>query len=160
MNKEKDLFETTKLIHENIDKVSDKHNKIKKINSDDLLREEISSFIVSQMESIRDQDSFRNVIINALKEKVLVNDLKVSDLISLYRTISSEKSDNTQTLLDIFKPQSNIPSPLLNPKNPNDNQDSISKYLEEADPEFLQGIFLLMKKLEAMKANKDKENEV
>lgn len=83
------------------------HNKEledKKINNQDELRSEISTFIASQMQTIKHQDTLRALIESELAKSIMLHELSPEQLQSLYATISNEKSKNTNALLEMFKP--------------------------------------------------------
>lgn len=78
--------------------------KAKNISTQDELRSEISSFVANQMQSIQHQDELRALIEAELTKSILLHELNIDQLQSLYQTISTEKSRNTSALLDLFKP--------------------------------------------------------
>lgn len=94
----------------------------------DAFRSEVSKFVVSQMRTIAKQDKFRDIVIQELIGKIEEHQLDAKELLSVYRAISGEKSNNTLALMDIFKPTSQAGTPLLQ-SSPEDEKDDITKNL-------------------------------
>lgn len=100
-------------------------SKENKITTQDELRTEVANFVVSQMNRIQQQDSLRGLIEAELAQKILLHELSTEELQSLYTTISREKSNNTVSLLDIFKPTNASPNALITPPTKEEEKSAI-----------------------------------
>ena len=95
----------------------------KKVSSQEELRTEVATFIVSQLNRIQKQDVLRGLIEAELAQKIMLHELSAGELQDLYSTISREKSQNTIALLDIFKPTNTTPNSLITPPT-QENEDT------------------------------------
>ena len=69
-------------------------NKIIRITTQDDLRNDVSSFISSQLKNLENQNVLKSIIEAEMVKRVLAHDLSNDELRSWYATISSEKSKN------------------------------------------------------------------
>lgn len=76
----------------------------KKIENEDMLRTEVMTFVSKQMGTIQNQDLLRQAVEAELLNKVALHELSTDELMDVYRSISNEKSKNTDVLLSLFKP--------------------------------------------------------
>lgn len=162
-NDDKPVFESVQILDKKLDQSEKEERKAERINSDDLLREKVSTFIVSEMNTIEEQNAFRSLVTNAMTEKVALREVDFKDLMSLYNSISNQKANNTQVLLDIFKPTANTNNPLIRPKNEEESSNELQQFIENTDSKTMQGLFLIMKKLEGLKSlgkEEDLENNI
>ena len=76
----------------------------KKIENEDVLRTEVMTFVFKQMGIIGNQDRLSQAVEAELLNKVALHELSTDELMDVYRSISNEKSINTDVLLSLFKP--------------------------------------------------------
>ena len=120
------MEDITELIKESntlLNKMYSSVDESKKISSQEELRNEVSSFIVAQLNRIQKQDILRGLIEAELSQKIVLHELSTAELRDLYATISKEKTVNTTALLDIFKPTNTTPNSLVTPPV-KENEDS------------------------------------
>lgn len=127
-------------------------SETKKINNQDELRSEISSFVANQMQSISRQDVLRGLIESELAKAILLHELSPSELQSLYTSISSEKAKSTSALLDIFKPTQNT-NTLMTPPEKEEEAKGL-----ELTPEQRQGIAKMGNFLEALEERRKEQS--
>lgn len=123
----------------------------KKISSQDELRAEVANFVVSQMNRIQKQDALRGLIEAELAQKIVLHELSTDELVTAYSTISREKSNNTISLLDIFKPTNASPNSLITPPREEEEKTAL-----EYTPAQRQAIEKLTRVIEAIELQKEK----
>lgn len=119
----KDLIKESNELLDNL--YSQSNESSKRISSQEELREEVATFVVSQMNRIQKQDILRGLIEAELANKVLLHELSTDELQSLYVAISKEKSSNTMSLLDMFKPTNASPNSLMTPPTKEEENNSL-----------------------------------
>ena len=125
----------------------------KKVSSQDELREEVATFVVSQMNRIQKQDALRGLIEAELASKIALHELSTEELRDLYSTISREKSANTMSLLDIFKPTNASPNSIISP--PLRDEEKTIEYT----PSQRQALVKLTEIMEALEKRKGEQKE-
>lgn len=75
-----------------------------KIENEDALRVEVMTFVKKQMGVIDNQDILRQAVEVEILNKLALHELNIDELMDIYRSISNEKSKNTDVLLSLFKP--------------------------------------------------------
>lgn len=75
-----------------------------KIENEDALRVEVMTFVKKQMGVIDNQDILRQAVEAEILNKLALHELNTDELMDIYRSISNEKSKNTDVLLSLFKP--------------------------------------------------------
>lgn len=75
-----------------------------KIENEDALRVEVMTFVKKQMGVIDNQDILRQAVEAEILNKLALHELSTDELMDIYRSISNEKSKNTDVLLSLFKP--------------------------------------------------------
>ena len=81
------------------------------------------------MQTIKHQDTLRALIESELAKAIMLHEVSVEQMQSLYATISNEKSKNTNALLEMFKPtQTNS---LILPPSREEESENISLTSEQ-----------------------------
>ena len=62
------------------------------------------TFVKKQMGVIDNQDILRQAVEAEILNKLALHELSTDELMDIYRSISNEKSKNTDVLLSLFKP--------------------------------------------------------
>lgn len=151
MDNIKDLINESKELLGNLYANADEN---KKISSQEELRTEVATFVVSQLQRIQKQDILRGLIEAELAQKILLHELSTGELEDLYAIISKEKSTNTISLLDIFKPTNASPNSLITPPSKDDDTSSV-----EYTPSQRQALAKLTHIIEAIEKNKGENAE-
>ena len=100
-------------------------NKVTRITSQDDLRNDVSSFISSQLKNLENQNTLKSIIEAEMAKRVLTHDLSNDELRSWYATISSEKSKNVDSLFKVFIPSQVSPNPIITPATKDEEKETI-----------------------------------
>ena len=100
-------------------------NKVTRITSQDDLRNDVSSFISSQLKNLENQNTLKSIIEAEMAKRVLTHDLSNDELRSWYATISSEKSKNVDSLFKVFVPTQTTPNTILTPATKDEEKETI-----------------------------------
>lgn len=118
----KDSSRRTKLNNETVGQIGDIVGSLEKdairIERQDqgqLLRNALSEFVVSQIESVNKRERFLDVITQELESKVKGGTVDVKDLLEIVKIYSSNKTSQVSAILAPFIPSTSAPSPLLPP---------------------------------------------
>ena len=88
-------------------------SRVTRIVTQDDLRNNVSSFISSQLKNLENQNTLKGIIEAEMAKRVLTHDLSNDELRSWYATISSEKSKNVDSLFKVFVPTQVSPNPII-----------------------------------------------
>ena len=100
-------------------------NKVTRITTQDDLRNDVSSFISSQLKNLENQNTLKSIIESEMVKRVLTHDLSNDELRSWYATISSEKSKNVDSLFKVFVPTQATPNTILTPATKDEEKETI-----------------------------------
>ena len=117
-----DLVNESQELLKNLYKVTD----TKRIMTQDDLRNDISSFVSSQLKNLEKQNVLKGLLEAEIAKRVLTHDMSNDELRSFYATISSEKSKNIDSLFKLFVPTQTTPSTILTPAVKEDNSSVIN----------------------------------
>lgn len=95
---------------------------VQKIKTQDDLRNDISSFVSSQLKNLEQQNVLKGLLEAEIAKRVLTHEMSNDELRSFYATISSEKSRNIDSLFKLFVPTQSTPSIILTPATKEDTQ--------------------------------------
>jgi hypothetical protein len=85
----------------------------RKIMSQDDLRNDISSFVSSQLRNLENQNTLKGLLEAEIAKRVLTHELSNDELRSFYATISSEKAKNIDSLFKLFVPTQTTPNTIM-----------------------------------------------
>ena len=100
-------------------------NKITRITTQDDLRNDVSSFISSQLKNLENQNTLKGIIEAEMAKRVLTHDLSNDELRSWYATISSENSKKVDSLFKVFIPSQVSPNPIITPATKDEEKETI-----------------------------------
>ena len=100
-------------------------NKIIRITTQDDLRNDVSSFISSQLKNLENQNVLKSIIEAEMVKRVLAHDLSNDELRSWYATISSEKSKNIDSLFKVFIPTQVSPNPIITSATKDEEKETV-----------------------------------
>ena len=100
-------------------------NKVTRITTQDDLRNDVSSFISSQLKNLENQNTLKSIIEAGMVKRVVTHDLSNDELRSWYATISSEKSKNVDSLFKVFVPSQVSPNPIITPATKDEEKDTV-----------------------------------
>ena len=75
------------------------------------------TFLEDQLGAITRQESFRQIVMNALIDRIQEGDIDPTELRMLFKTISEQKTVATESVLQLFKPSQNAAINPLLPKH-------------------------------------------
>lgn len=129
-------------------------NKIIRITTQDDLRNDVSSFISSQLKNLENQNVLKSIIEVEMVKRVLAHDLSNDELRSWYATISSEKSKNIDSLFKVFIPTQVSPNPIITSATKDEEKETV-----ELNPSQRQAIEKLSRILSSVNNNKENVND-
>ena len=100
-------------------------NKVTRITTQDDLRNNVSSFVSSQLQNLENQNTLKSIIEAEMVKRVLTHDLSNDELKSWYATISSEKSKSIDSLFKLFAPTQTTPNTILTPATKDEEKETI-----------------------------------
>ena len=100
-------------------------NKVTRITTQDDLRNDVSSFISSQLKNLENQNTLKSIVEAEMVKRVLTHDLSNDELRSWYATISSEKSKSVDSLFKVFIPSQVSPNPIITPATKDEEKDTV-----------------------------------
>lgn len=100
-------------------------NKVTRITTQDDLRNDVSSFISSQLKNLENQNTLKGIIEAEMAKRVLTHDLSNDELRSWYATISSEHSKKVDSLFKVFVPTQTTPNTILTPATKDEEKETI-----------------------------------
>jgi hypothetical protein len=86
------------------------------VQSSEDFRQSLAKFIIQQTQTIQEQDVALGMIIQEFLSKVKLHEIEPEELRRWYGIIQQSKSDYARSLLDIFRPSGQNSTPLLAPK--------------------------------------------
>ena len=100
-------------------------SRVTRIVTQDDLRNNVSSFISSQLKNLENQNTLKGIIEAEMAKRVLTHDLSNDELRSWYATISSEKSKNVDSLFKVFVPTQVSPNPIITSATKDEEKETI-----------------------------------
>lgn len=101
------------------------NTRVTRIISQDDLRNDVSSFVCSQLQNLEHQNMLKGLIEAEMAKRVLTHELSNDELRSFYATISSEKSKNIDSLFKLFIPNQVSPNPIITPATKDEEKETI-----------------------------------
>ena len=98
---------------------------VKRIVSQDDLRNDVSSFVSSQLRNLENQNILKGLLEAELAKKVLAHDLSNDEIFKAYAMISGEKSRNIDSLFKLFIPTQSTPNTILCPATKDAEKESV-----------------------------------
>ena len=117
------LVEESKQLLNNLYNIEE--HRIKKIITQDDLRNDVSSFVSSQLQNLENQNTLKGLIEAELAKKILAHDLTNDELFRAYSMISGEKSKNIDSLFKLFAPTQSTPNTILTPATNNEEKETV-----------------------------------
>ena len=117
------LIEESKELLSNLYNVED--HQIKRIVSQDELRNDISSFVSSQLNNLENQNRLKMLYEAEMAKLLLAHELTVDEIYRGYALISSEKSRNIDSLFKLFAPTQTSPNTVLTPATKNEEKETV-----------------------------------
>ena len=93
------------------------------------LKTVLYSFFKKRLSIIEAESNFKEIVKDAIEQKIVDSEISIAQLITLYDSISSQSTFATNSILDIFKPgKDGSVSPIV---TGNKNDESISSTIPE-----------------------------
>jgi hypothetical protein len=121
------------------------------------LRENVMTFVSSQLHKIENKENLLAVLEAEIMQKALIHDLTTDDILSAYKTISTEKNQHASTVLELFKPTQVNGNTLIPP--PSGDSGESQDVFEKLKPEQRTALYKLYTLLEKEK-EKAKEKSI
>lgn len=123
------IADTNTLVEESKELLKSLYNldesRVTRITTQDDLRNDVSSFISSQLKNLENQNTLKSIIEAEMAKRVLTHDLSNDELRSWYATISSEKSKNVDSLFKVFVPTQVSPNPIITSATKDEEKETI-----------------------------------
>ena len=123
------IADTNTLVEESKELLKSLYNldesRVTRITTRDDLRNDVSSFISSQLKNLENQNTLKSIIEAEMVKRVLTHDLSNDELRSWYATISSEKSKNVDSLFKVFVPTQVSPNPIITSARKDEEKETI-----------------------------------
>ena len=126
----------------------------KKTTTDEDMRQDVMTFVSSQMNTIKNQDKLREVVEAEILQKIVLHELDTDELLATYKTLSDEKSKNTDVLMSLFRPSNASPNSLMLPPTREEDKSSL-----DLTPQQRQSLEKLFKVIEHSNMNKENGGE-
>ena len=117
------LIEESKKLLSNLYNVDD--HQIKRIVSQDELRNDVSSFVSSQLHNLENQNRLKMLYEAEMAKLLLAHELSVDEIYRGYSLISSEKSKNVDSLFKLFAPTQTTPNTILTPATKDEEKETV-----------------------------------
>ncbi len=115
MEEIKDIILKAKTIYDETSQVGNKEYE-KRITNQDSLREEVMSFVASQMHNISKQNLLEELVTQELMSKIALHEIGTDELMQLLNLLGKNKTDHTKALLEMFKPTQNTNTMMTPPE--------------------------------------------
>lgn len=123
------LKDTETLVDESKELLKNLYNidepRAKRIVTQDDLRNDISSFVSSQLQNLENQNTLKGLLEAEIAKKVLAHDLSTDEIFRAYSMISGEKSRNIDSLFKLFAPTQASPNSVLTPATRTEERESV-----------------------------------
>ena len=123
------LKDTETLVDESKELLKNLYNidepRARRIVTQDDLRNDVSSFISSQLQNLENQNILKGLLEAEIAKKVLAHDLSTEEIFRAYGMISSEKSRNIDSLFKVFIPSQVSPNPIITPATRDEEKDTV-----------------------------------
>ena len=123
------LKDTETLVDESKELLKNLYNidepRAKRIITQDDLRNDISSFVSSQLQNLENQNTLKGLLEAEIAKKVLAHDLSTDEIFRAYSMISGEKSRNIDSLFKLFAPTQASPNSVLTPATRTEERESV-----------------------------------
>jgi len=123
------LKDTETLVDESKELLKNLYNidesRAKRIVTQDDLRNDISSFISSQLQNLENQNTLKGLLEAEIAKKVLAHDLSTDEIFRAYSMISGEKSRNIDSLFKLFTPTPSSSNTILTPASRDEQTESV-----------------------------------
>jgi len=123
------IADTNTLVEESKELLKSLYNldesRVTRITTQDDLRNDVSSFISSQLKNLENQNTLKGIIEAEMAKRVLTHDLSNDELRSWYATISSENSKKVDSLFKVFVPTQTTPNTILTPATKDEEKETI-----------------------------------
>lgn len=117
------LVKESKELLKNLYNIDESHAK--RIVTQDDLRNDISSFVSSQLQNLENQNTLKGLLEAEIAKKVLAHDLSTDEIFRAYSMISGEKSRNIDSLFKLFAPTQASPNSVLTPATRDEEKETI-----------------------------------
>ena len=123
------LKDTETLVDESKELLKNLYNidepRAKRIVTQDDLRNDVSSFVSSQLQNLENQNTLKGLLEAEIAKKVLAHDLSTDEIFRAYSMISGEKSRNIDSLFKLFAPTQASPNSVLTPATRTEERESV-----------------------------------
>ena len=123
------LKDTETLVDESKELLKNLYNidepRAKRIVTQDDLRNDISSFVSSQLQNLENQNTLKGLLEAEIAKKVLAHDLSTDEIFRAYAMISGEKSRNIDSLFKLFAPTQASPNSVLTPATKDEEKETV-----------------------------------
>jgi|WetSurMetagenome_2_1015567.scaffolds.fasta_scaffold06330_14 hypothetical protein len=126
---------------EMMEKLSSGKEAIPYVNTSEMFRNNVLSFINNQMMDMQNNKIMLQVVDYELLKKVGLHELNVSELMQLRQNIVNSSNAKTSVLLEPFKPTTNTTNNLLTPPKDEGEGEDITKNLNPEQRNLLDKLY-------------------
>lgn len=160
-NNDDDNNDITKFSSTLLNKLDREDKEIKMFTETDpmlTLRKDILNFFQSIMVSVAKKECLKEKIESSFLDDLDTGELTLQERMSLYRLISSQASISADSVLGIFKPTPGAPSMLADKLSTESQEDHFDAMYNSMKPADLQKMDKLMKALQAITREENKND--
>lgn len=144
------MIDEAKDMVDKLDKNKDIH-----VKTSDEFRESLASFIIQQTKKIQEQDSALEAIQKEFLTMVQEHRVEPEELRKWFNAIQDSKANYARALLDIFRPTGQSSTPLLTPKQNEDEDKEASSDLSPAQMNAINKFTEIMNKYSAKEEHRE-----
>jgi len=122
-------------------------------------RTELFQFFSTRLAGLSKREEFKDKIQAALEEHIDKGEVSFSQLLSLYKTVFSESSLASESVLSLLRPSSNVPNPLLTAMDTRKTVDDFDNIHQELDTKSIKAIDTLYRALKKYETSDDTKED-
>lgn len=122
------------------------------------LKKDLVNFFSNRMNEIKSKDTIQRRIIEKIGDMLEMDELSFEQLMAVYKTISSDSRNSTDSLLAIFRPTPGVESPFAsNVARQDEKQDVFDQVYQNMTAEDLENVSKIYRLLQVMGKAPEKE---
>jgi len=135
-----------------------RNHNVETVYSNEMFRSTALSFMSEQFKDVTHQQRLRRIFEEALIQAVEYHEMDTTEILNAWKAVSKEKTSSMQSILDVFKPNSNSPHPLIAPIKEESGGD-VDKIAEKMTSKQLQAMDDIVKILKVVAEQEGSNDE-
>jgi len=119
----------------------------KNVDSKDLLRDDLFSFLRNRMNRIEEAETLKMKVQAEIEAQLERGELSYDQVVGLYTSINRQIRDHTDSIMTILKPVPGANSPLTDSMREVDRKDNVQEFFEKSDPDTLRVFDSLLRRM-------------